>query len=116
MTSFAVQITRDKVIEKSKRAVEPSGGLHAALRKKGSQKIGWVDIGASRVAKIGEIQNAVRRWRCVCFGQWREGRISQRFCIDTVSSLNLARNSEARLLPLMKGLYFAHSASIDLIA
>ncbi|KAH6889526.1 hypothetical protein BKA70DRAFT_1234943 [Coprinopsis sp. MPI-PUGE-AT-0042] len=53
MTSFAVQTTRDKVIEKSKRAVEPSGGLHAALRKKGSQKIEWADIGASTVAKIG---------------------------------------------------------------
>ncbi|KAH6876910.1 hypothetical protein BKA70DRAFT_1023112, partial [Coprinopsis sp. MPI-PUGE-AT-0042] len=100
MTSFAVQMTQDKVIEEARRAVEPS-------------------------KRIGAIQGCVQPvtghlLRAVAGGedqQERKKRPVDMVCIDALSSLNFARNSEARLLPLMKGLlYFAHSAPVELIA
>ncbi|KAH6893918.1 hypothetical protein BKA70DRAFT_1117540 [Coprinopsis sp. MPI-PUGE-AT-0042] len=123
LTAFAAQTIRDKVVEEAKKAVEPGGGLHATLRRRGSQRVEWVDIGASTIERIGKIQHSIqpvtaRLLRAIAGGedQQRKKRPVDMVCIDVLSSLNFARNSEARLLPLMKGLlYFAHSAPVDLI-
>lgn len=55
LTAFAAQIVEKKLVAEAKVAVWPSSGLHATLKKRGSQKVEWADIGANTVSQAMEI-------------------------------------------------------------
>ncbi|PPQ82133.1 hypothetical protein CVT24_012465, partial [Panaeolus cyanescens] len=132
ITSYAAQTIEKRVIFEAQKAVGATAGLHASLRKSAHCKVEMIDIGASTMSEIGSVQidhqpltcrllesiggrarNPVRTTR-VRKGDLRPVELVR---INTLSSLNFARNREARLLPLLKGLlYFAHSAPADLFA
>ncbi|PPQ81348.1 hypothetical protein CVT24_001360 [Panaeolus cyanescens] len=96
ITSFAAQTVESRVV----------------LRKGAHHRLEMLDIGASTLTDIGE-----GRVRMIAQVRQIELRPVELVRINTLSPLNFARNREARLLPLLKGLlYFAHSAASDLFA
>ncbi|KAF8872739.1 hypothetical protein BD779DRAFT_1708992 [Infundibulicybe gibba] len=131
LTSFAVQIVESKLVKEARQAVKPSSGLHATSRRKGARRVEWLDVGAttvSRVAGLIQLHQPLTWHYMMCISE-PESRPSQgevavhrrrppaTVCTHAISALNFARNNEARLLPLARGLlYFAFSAPIDLIA
>ncbi|KAF9035143.1 hypothetical protein BJ165DRAFT_1355933 [Panaeolus papilionaceus] len=125
LTSFAAQTIEHKVDSEARRAVRPDAGLHASLRGTSNHKLTSIDVGASTFKKIGELQMETQPVTCKLLesvaGGAQDGKTKRRpvelVRINALSSLDFARNPEARLLPLMRGLfYFAHSAPTDLIA
>ncbi|RDB30543.1 hypothetical protein Hypma_007322 [Hypsizygus marmoreus] len=130
LTSFAAQITQAKLLKEAKSAVKPESGLHVSSRKRGEQKMQWADIGAATVSRVSEIikKHQPLTWELLMAiatsdRQSRTGaEVEQRrppdmVCTHVISALDFARNNEARLLPLARGLlYFAFSAPADLFA
>ncbi|KAF9032634.1 hypothetical protein BJ165DRAFT_1517271 [Panaeolus papilionaceus] len=129
ITSFAAQLIEKRVVFEARLAVRSEFGLHASLRTAAHQKLEMIDIGASTMRDIGKVQTDVQpltsrllesiggRVRRVVHVRKVDLRPIELVRINALSSLNFARNREARLLPLLKGLlYFAHSAAADLFA
>ena len=55
LTSFAVQVMKEKLIREAKAAVLPSNRLHASSIKKSSHQVQWTDIGAATTERVAEI-------------------------------------------------------------
>jgi len=56
LTSFAVQVVEQRLVQEATNAVKPSSGLHAVVsRKTAERKAEWVDIGTTTVPKVAEI-------------------------------------------------------------
>jgi hypothetical protein len=56
LTSFAVQVVEQRLVQEATNAVKPSSGLHAvASRKTAERKAEWVDIGTTTVPEVAEI-------------------------------------------------------------
>ena len=63
LTAFAAQIVERELVRELREArevVKPSSGLHATSKKRGSQRIEWVDIGTSTVSRVAEIYKDIQ--------------------------------------------------------
>ena len=55
LTAFAAQIVEQKLVQEARKAVHPQSGLHATSKKRGTQKVEWVDVGASTASYVEAI-------------------------------------------------------------
>jgi len=56
LTSFAVQVVEQRLVQEATNAVKPSSGLHTVVScKMAERKAEWVDIGTTTVPKVAEI-------------------------------------------------------------
>ena len=60
LTAFAAQIVERELVREAREVVKPSNGLHATSKKRGSQRIEWVDIGTSTVSRVAEIYKDIQ--------------------------------------------------------
>ena len=60
LTAFAAQIVERELVREAREVVKPSSGLHATSKKRGSQRIEWVDIGTSTVSRVAEIYKDIQ--------------------------------------------------------
>ncbi|KAJ3550128.1 hypothetical protein NMY22_g624 [Coprinellus aureogranulatus] len=124
LRAMAAQLVEQRVRLEARRAVKPNAGLHATLKKKGKgQRVEWKDVGATTVWEVGKLLRNLQptTWRLlesvVGAKEGRTRRPVDVVCTHVLSALDFARNNEARLLPMLKGLlYFAHSAPTDIVA
>ncbi|KAF8811180.1 hypothetical protein BYT27DRAFT_7221584 [Phlegmacium glaucopus] len=131
ISSFAVQLVKSKVVKDAASAVEPHGGLHATTSDKSSRKANWVDIRAMTVPAVSDILKKSQpiAWYLITSiaanrPRIREGNVAIRqnrpidaVCTHILATLAFARNQQARLLQIAKGiLFFALSAPADLFA
>jgi len=114
LTSFAVQVVHRRLVSEAKQAVKPSSSLHASAKKKGRQQVEWLDI--------GEVGQTIRKhWQPLTWYYMMSllnQKVEQAASVitHTILSLNFARNNEARLLPLARGLlYFAFFAPVTVL-
>ncbi|TEB26688.1 hypothetical protein FA13DRAFT_1691951 [Coprinellus micaceus] len=121
--AMAAQLVEKRVRLEAKNAVKPDAGLHATLRKNGKNKVEWKDLGTTTVWEVGELLKGLQptTWRLlegvIGAKKVRTRRPVDVVCTHVLSALDFARNNEARLLPMLKGLFFfAHSSPTDLIA
>ena len=49
------QIVKKELVKEAREVVKPTSGLHATSKTQRSQRIEWVDIGASTVSRVAEI-------------------------------------------------------------
>ncbi|PPR02512.1 LOW QUALITY PROTEIN: hypothetical protein CVT26_011996 [Gymnopilus dilepis] len=129
LTSFAAQIVEKELVREAKNAVKPSSGLHATLKRRGSQRVEWIDFSTDTVSRV---QDVIKHYQPLLWhytnkiaeGEVRKsgtsdygGQLRRQVCTHVISTLDFSRNNEARLLPLSRGLlYFAHSAPADLMS
>ncbi|KAF9017374.1 hypothetical protein BDZ89DRAFT_1045133 [Hymenopellis radicata] len=132
LTAFAVQTVIREVVRGTEHAVKRSSGLHAALTSKDpTRRKKWSDFGSDIFDVVGAVVHkhqqilynimraaAVRPPRMQ--GETavvRKSRPPEPVILNAISALNFCRTSRANLLPMSRGLlYFASSASADLIA
>lgn len=60
LSSFAVQIMKDKLVREAKEAVKASNGLHATTNEKSTRKANWVDIGATTIPSVAAILKSLQ--------------------------------------------------------
>ena len=60
LSAFAAQIVESELVREAREVVKPKSGLHATSKKRGSQRIEWVDIGASTVSQVAGIYKDVQ--------------------------------------------------------
>ena len=60
LSAFAAQIVEKELVREAREVVKPTSGLHATSKKTGSQRIKWVDIGASTVSRVAEIYQDIQ--------------------------------------------------------
>lgn len=65
LMAMAAQLVEKKVKLEARKAVQPDAGLHATLKKKGSHKMEWKDVGATTVWEVGELLKGLQptTWR-----------------------------------------------------
>jgi len=60
LTAFAAQIVERELVREAREVVKPSSGLHATSKKRGSQRLEWVDIGTLTVRRVEEIYKDIQ--------------------------------------------------------
>ncbi|KAF8185692.1 hypothetical protein BJ912DRAFT_1060520 [Pholiota molesta] len=131
LTSFAAQIVQDKLVDEAEDAIKVSSGLHLSLsdHQTASKKLEWTDIGSATVERTQQIIQTHQPLTWNLFMKLaarpprsqdgvkvvRIKRPPELAVTGVISTLNFARTSRAKLLPLATGiLYFGSSASTDL--
>ncbi|PPQ76949.1 hypothetical protein CVT26_007946 [Gymnopilus dilepis] len=100
LTSFAAQIVEKELVREAKSAVKPSSGLHATLKRRGSQRVEWTDISTDTVSRV---QGVIKHhqpllWHYtnkIAEGEVRKSGAVQavRVCTHVISTLDFSRNN-----------------------
>ncbi|KAF4596165.1 hypothetical protein EYR40_008153 [Pleurotus pulmonarius] len=131
MSSFAAQIVKDQLISEARKAVKPTAGLYAPLKKNTTGgNIKWNDLNMTMTAKMkAEFERlqplALEYLQSIAQGRQRKVNgvlvTRQRRPVDlaavhALAALDFCRSTNARLAPLARGiLYLSSTVPMDII-